>query len=389
MRRVLFIENHDSFSWNVIDALPFPREAVGVVRAGDAGARLHEVDAVVMGPGPTDPQRAGLVALVQEIARRGLPFLGVCLGHQALGLAFGATLIRSQPAHGKRGQATFSGSRFFADGALEVMRYHSLSLRDVAAPRSVVASLHDGTVMAVEHATLPMAGVQFHPDSFGTPHGRGLLASFFQRSGRCELVEDGRPAEPPERPVGRSSTGSDRPETVSISSLRDRSAFALLAPGFTDSEHWTLFEPGEGPSSLLFISAESRIPIRLTGTARAVTPHFDVPASAPTVVLDETGFLSGVRAIRERIAAGDVYQVNLTLRAKLTDVDGAQLLTTLCARAVPRFAAWVRTPELGEFVSASPELLCEQRDRVVRVEPMKGTAPPDQRAWLEASEKDR
>jgi para-aminobenzoate synthetase/4-amino-4-deoxychorismate lyase len=107
------------------------------------------------------------------------------------------------------------------------------------------------------------------------------------------------------------------------------------------------------------------------------------------VDLDETGFLTGVTAIRERIAAGDVYQVNLTLRAALEGADGAQLLSTLCRRAVPRFAAWVSSPHLGEFVSASPELLCELSGRTLHVEPMKGTAPPDQRAWLERSEKDR
>ena len=177
--RVLFIENHDSFSWNVIDALPFSRNEIHVVTAREALTALDQVDVVVMGPGPTDPVRAGLVEVVREVARRRLPFLGVCLGHQALGLAFGASLIRSPPAHGKRAVAHFSGATRFEAGAMDVMRYHSLSLVDVKSPLRVVGSLADGTVMAVEHESLPMAGVQFHPDSFGTPRGRELLARYF------------------------------------------------------------------------------------------------------------------------------------------------------------------------------------------------------------------
>ena len=105
------------------------------------------------------------------------------------------------------------------------------------------------------------------------------------------------------------------------------------------------------------------------------------------VQLDETGFLDGVRAIRARIAAGDVYQVNLTTRATLNDVSGAALLSRLCARGVPRSAAWVRSSRFGEFVSASPELLVETRGRWVHVEPMKGTATHAE--VLLASEKDR
>jgi anthranilate synthase len=180
--RVLFIENHDSFSWNVIDALPFARGEIEVVSAAEAIAKLDQATAVVMGPGPTDPVRAGLLELVHEVARRGLPFLGVCLGHQALGLAFGGKLARSLPAHGKRGVAWFSGAQRFPgiEGELEVMRYHSLALRNVEAPLRVVAALADGTVMAIEHESLPMAGLQFHPDSHGTPRGRALVEAFFQ-----------------------------------------------------------------------------------------------------------------------------------------------------------------------------------------------------------------
>lgn len=175
---LLFVENNDSFSWNVLDLLPFAPEAMRVVSTHEAMSALDEgVTRVVLGPGPMDPLRTGLVPFVQEVAARRLPFLGVCLGHQALALAFGATLHRAAPAHGKRSVARFGTSRTWpaVNGPVDIMRYHSLSVRDVTAPLRVVASLDDGTVMALEHESLPMAGVQFHPDSFATPRGREFV----------------------------------------------------------------------------------------------------------------------------------------------------------------------------------------------------------------------
>jgi len=183
--RVLFLENEDSFSWNVVDALPCRRDEVAVVPGREAAAHpewLEGADALVIGPGPTDPVRAGLVGCVRAAAARGVPTLGICLGHQAVGLAFGARLVRTAPRHGRTSVVTFSGSRIFADlaGPHTAMRYHSLALADVPAPLRVVATSEDGVVMAVEHDSLPVAGLQFHPDSFATPRGPEMIACFFR-----------------------------------------------------------------------------------------------------------------------------------------------------------------------------------------------------------------
>lgn len=400
VQRVLFIENHDSFSWNVIDALPFSRPQIEVLRPAEARLALERaegVDAVVMGPGPTDPLRAGLLDLVRAVESQGLPFLGVCLGHQALGLAFGAALVRSPPAHGQRATALFSEARCFGgyQGPMEVMRYHSLSLTDVSAPLQVVATLDDGTVMAIEHRSLPMAGVQFHPDSFGTPRGRELLRSFFAAAfrGKRRLWVHPKATAPALDSATETQTG-ERCEPLPVSTLLHRQDFALLGPGFAAHGAWTLLEElredDTATPALWFAAAETsgRGARRLAGRARRVEPVFDVPALSLELRLDETGFLHGVEQIRERIAEGDVYQVNLTLRAHLKCRDGAVLLMRLCHRAVPRFAAWVRAVGIGELVCASPELLFETEGSRIHAEPMKGTAGPAQRQWLAESQKD-
>jgi anthranilate synthase/aminodeoxychorismate synthase-like glutamine amidotransferase len=182
---VVFVENNDSFSWNVVDRLPFRRDGVRIVAGSDRAAvrsALLDAAAVLIGPGPLDPERAGLVDVVHWAAERRLPTLGICLGHQAIGVAFGAKLIRSSPMHGRRSDVEFAPSRFFPafEGSHPVMRYHSLALADVVAPLRVIARTRDGLPMAIEHESLPIAGLQFHPDSFGTPRGAEMMASFFR-----------------------------------------------------------------------------------------------------------------------------------------------------------------------------------------------------------------
>jgi anthranilate synthase component II len=175
--RIVFVENDDSFSFNVVDLLP---AGVEMVRGTVAAKAASEADVVVIGPGPTDPQRAGLITLVRQVLAARTPLLGICLGHQSIGLACGAGLVRSLPAHGKVADMLVEGSRFVPPGQHEVMRYHSLSLSDVKPPLRVTGRLHDGTVMVVEHESLPVLGLQFHPDSYATPSGPALIDAFFR-----------------------------------------------------------------------------------------------------------------------------------------------------------------------------------------------------------------
>ena len=182
--RVLFVENRDSFSWNVADRLPCRRDEVLWASTAEAvrGEVWRTADVVVVGPGPMDPVRTGLVPFVARVIDAGRPLLGICLGHQAIGLACGARLVSGTPVHGQRDVARFVASRWLpgVEGDHVVMRYHSLSLDTVAPPLEVVAQTPEGVVMAVAHAERPVLGLQFHPDSFATPDGEAMLAAFFR-----------------------------------------------------------------------------------------------------------------------------------------------------------------------------------------------------------------
>lgn len=185
---------------------------------------------------------------------------------------------------------------------------------------------------------------------------------------------------------------------LKLSTLVNEHDFVLLAPGFTGaSKEWTLLrearltEDDTSERSVLLGRYETpgRAAMRLTGVFEEVEIEFDVGAPRLTWSLDENGFVDDVEAIREAIAAGDVYQVNLTRPAWVECASGAHFLSALCRREIPRFAAWFRLRAVWEVVSASPEMLFDLDGRRLRAEPMKGTAAADQRAWLEGSVKDQ
>ena len=183
---LLMLDNYDSFTWNLVQYLGELGAVVKVVR-NDAMS-LDEIEAlrpdhVVISPGPCTPNEAGIaVPLVRRFAGR-IPILGVCLGHQAIGQAFGARVIRAQRVmHGKLSSIVHDQRGVFAGvpSPFQATRYHSLALERSSLPPvlDVTATAEDGEIMGIRHHELPVEGVQFHPEAILTEHGKKVLANF-------------------------------------------------------------------------------------------------------------------------------------------------------------------------------------------------------------------
>jgi anthranilate synthase/aminodeoxychorismate synthase-like glutamine amidotransferase len=184
---VLVVDNYDSFTYNLVQYL------------GELGAEMHVVrndaasvdelleggwDRAVVSPGPCTPNEAGIsVEVMRRLPESGVPTLGVCLGHQSLAQAFGGTVVRHVPVHGKATEIAHDGSGLFAGlpSPLVVGRYHSLVVDEAALPDSLEISARAGDViMGLRHRELPVEGVQFHPEALLTEHGHKLLQNFIQ-----------------------------------------------------------------------------------------------------------------------------------------------------------------------------------------------------------------
>ena len=186
--RVLMIDNYDSFTYNLVQYLG-ELGAELEVRRNDAidvaGARALAPAAIVISPGPCTPKEAGIsVRMLREMAGK-VPMLGVCLGHQCIGEAFGARVVRAERLmHGKTSPILHDGRGVFAGlpNPFDAMRYHSLLVAADSIPSclEVSARTAEGEVMGLRHRTLPIEGIQFHPESIGTPEGKRLLASFLR-----------------------------------------------------------------------------------------------------------------------------------------------------------------------------------------------------------------
>jgi len=186
---ILVIDNYDSFTWNLVHYLMELGAEVEVVRndAISAGqATTSGAEAFLISPGPCTPNEAGVsLDLVAACAEAGRPLLGVCLGHQSIGQHFGGHVVRGGLMHGKTSQVTHDGSGLFAGlpSPFTATRYHSLVVEDIPADLIVNARSEDGHVMGFRHATLPIHGVQFHPESIATEHGHAMLANFMALAG--------------------------------------------------------------------------------------------------------------------------------------------------------------------------------------------------------------
>ena len=193
--RILVVDNYDSFVFTIVGYLQQLGADCEIVRndavSPDDGAGF---DGVLVSPGPGTPQDAGVsIAMISACAERDQPMLGVCLGHQALGVVFGATVSRApELLHGKTSQVHHDGS-----GVLEGLpspftatRYHSLTIDPVTVPDELIttARTRSGVVMAVRHRALPLEGVQFHPESVLTEGGHRLLANWLRTCGLVDAV---------------------------------------------------------------------------------------------------------------------------------------------------------------------------------------------------------
>jgi anthranilate synthase component 2 len=186
---ILVIDNYDSFTWNLVHYLMELGAQVEVVRndAISAGQALSSgASAFLISPGPCTPNEAGVsLDLVAACADAARPLLGVCLGHQAIGQYFGGRVVRGGLMHGKTSAMHHDGSGVFAGlpTPFTATRYHSLIVDDVPPVLHVNARTGDGLVMGFAHTTLPIHGVQFHPESIATEHGHAMLASFLELAG--------------------------------------------------------------------------------------------------------------------------------------------------------------------------------------------------------------
>lgn len=186
---VLVIDNYDSFTYNLVQYLG-ELGATMVVRRNDEASmddlRALGHDRVVISPGPGRPEQAGVsLEVIREFGPR-MPLLGVCLGHQAIGLAFGGEVIRApQPIHGKTSTVEHNGKGVFANisTSFQAGRYHSLIVSEPTMPADLeitARTKEDNLVMGIRHRTLPIHGVQFHPESVLTNEGRRILRNFLE-----------------------------------------------------------------------------------------------------------------------------------------------------------------------------------------------------------------
>jgi anthranilate synthase component 2 len=186
-KMLLLIDNYDSFTYNLVHYLGEMGADV-VVKRNDAldvqAAMAMQPDGILLSPGPCDPDQAGIcLALTQAAAETRIPLMGVCLGHQTIGQAFGGKVVRCHEiVHGKMGRISHSGEGVFRNlpTPFQATRYHSLVVERDSLPDclAVTAELADGTIMGLQHRDLPVHGVQFHPESIASEHGHAMLKNF-------------------------------------------------------------------------------------------------------------------------------------------------------------------------------------------------------------------
>lgn len=191
---ITLIDNYDSFTYNLVQYVgDLGKECV--VHRNDkttvAEVLNSKPEHIIISPGPSDPEHAGIcLDLIKAAAEHDIPLFGVCLGHQAIGQAFGGNVIRApEPMHGKLSPITHDNTGVFTSipSPFTVTRYHSLIVEKSSLPDTLISNAEttDGLIMGLRHKTKPIHGVQFHPESIATEHGKTLLANFFTQTSRA------------------------------------------------------------------------------------------------------------------------------------------------------------------------------------------------------------
>jgi para-aminobenzoate synthetase component 2 len=190
MTSILVVDNYDSFVFNLVQYLQQLGAECTVVRNDEVNAEeAAKYDGVLISPGPGTPEEAGVsIPMIKYCAENSIPLFGVCLGHQAIGVAFGATVSRApELLHGKTSQVHHTGAGIFnaIPTPFTATRYHSLAVEPetISADLEVTGKTESGVVMSMRHKTLPIEGVQFHPESVLTEHGHLMLANWLTQCG--------------------------------------------------------------------------------------------------------------------------------------------------------------------------------------------------------------
>lgn len=196
---LLVIDNYDSFTYNLVQYLGELGAEIVVRRNDEVTVDAIEFElrpaSILISPGPGEPRDAGVSCAVIEKFAGHVPLLGVCLGHQAIGEVFGGRVVRAElPVHGKPATITHDGKTIFENlpASIEVGRYHSLIVERESLPAclEVSAETEDGIIMALRHRELMIEGVQFHPESILTRHGKAMLANFLKLTKNAETLEN-------------------------------------------------------------------------------------------------------------------------------------------------------------------------------------------------------
>jgi anthranilate synthase component 2 len=186
IRPILFVDNQDSFVWNLVDYVSvfYPGTEVRSNRVTISEVEAMQPIGIVISPGPGHPAKPRDIGSCLEIIRHfgDTPILGVCLGHQAMNIAYGGTISHTRPLHGKTSQIEHDGRGIFRglENPLVGGRYHSLAIEKLSVELEVAAKTEDGVIMSVRHRTRPHCGLQFHPESVLTPSGKKLISNWIE-----------------------------------------------------------------------------------------------------------------------------------------------------------------------------------------------------------------